>query len=152
MTASPAAAAALLLAVMALAPAAIAQDAAPAAPSGPATLTATLVGDFVVPDDGDPDGKGTATFNFDPAKNTLCFDVDYRRVAPVTASHIHAGGEGKAGAAVVTLKLDPDEYIKGCTPVPAATVAVLLAAPGSYYVDVHTTELQGGAIRGQLGK
>ena len=150
MTASPAAAAALLLS--ALFPAAALGQDAPAAPAGPATLTATLVGDFVVPDDGDPDGKGTATFNFDPAKGSLCFDVDYRRVAPVTASHIHAGGEGKAGEAVATLKLDPDEYIKGCTPLAAATVAALIAEPGNYYVDVHTTELQGGAIRGQLGK
>ena len=101
-------------------------------------------------DEGDPDGTATATI--DIAAGKLCYDVAYRKLAPVTAAHIHAGAAGKAGDPVVTLKLDTDEYIKGCTPVTAEVAAALLADPGAYYVNVHTTELPKGAIRGQLDK
>ena len=67
-------------------------------------------------------------------------------------AHIHAGAAGKAGDPVVTLKLDPDEYIKGCTAVAPDLAAALLAKPDDFYVNVHTNELPKGAIRGQLGK
>jgi len=151
---------ALALAAALLALPAYAQDAAappspapppPAAPAGPVTLTATLLGDNEVPDDGDPDGKGGATIVLDPAKGTVCYDVDYHRVAPVTMAHIHAGASGKAGPPVVTLKPDADEWLKGCAKADAATIAAIAADPKAYYVNVHTTELPGGAIRGQLG-
>ena len=135
---------------------ALAQDASapPAAPSVPAAisgkLVAVLLGDLVVGDDGDPDGKGSAMITIEGGK--LCYDVEYHRLAPVTMAHIHAGAAGKAGDPVVTLKLDRDEYIKGCTAVAPEMAAALLAQPGDYYVNVHTTELPKGAIRGQLGK
>ena len=137
---------------------ALAQDAAapPAAPAAAAPaltsgkLVAVLLGDLEVGDDGDPDGKGSATIAIDGGK--LCYEVEYRRLAPVTMAHIHAGAAGKAGDPVVTLKLDPDEYIKGCTAVTPELAAALLAKPGDFYVNVHTNELPKGAIRGQLGK
>ena len=135
---------------------ALAQDASapPAAPSVPAAisgkLVAVLLGDLVVGDDGDPDGKGSATITIEGGK--LCYEVEYHRLAPVTMAHIHAGTAGKAGDPVVTLKLDRDENIKGCTVVATELAAALLAEPGNYYVNVHTTELPKGAIRGQLGK
>ena len=136
----------------------LAQDAAAppapevAAPVAPASgkLTATLVGDFEVPDDGDPDGKGSAAISIDGGK--LCYEVVYHRLAPVTMAHIHAGAAGKAGEPVVTLKLDADENIAGCTQIASDLATRLLAEPGEYYVNVHTTELPKGAIRGQLGK
>ena len=131
----------------AAAPAVAPPAAPPAVTSG--KLTATLIGDLEVGDEGDPDGKGTATLTIGGGK--LCYDVEYRRLAPVTMAHIHAGAAGKAGDPVVTMKLDPDEYIKGCTPVAVELAAALLANPGDYYVNVHTNELPKGAIRGQLG-
>lgn len=150
--------AAMAAAAATLAAPAFAQDTAPppppavAEPAAPTSgkLTATLVGDLEVPDDGDPDGKGSAAISIDVGK--LCYDVEYHRLAPVTMAHIHAGAAGKAGDPVVTLKLDPDEYIKGCIPIASDLAAKLLAEPGEYYVNVHTTELPKGAIRGQLGK
>lgn len=133
---------------------AAAPPAAPAAAQPPAPtagkLTAVLLGELTVGEDGDPDGKGSATIDINGTR--LCYDVAYRRLAPVTMAHIHAGAAGKTGDPVVTLKLDPDEYIKGCTTVTGAVAAALLAAPGDYYVNVHTTELPKGAIRGQLGQ
>ena len=132
-------------------PAAVqATAAAPAAPAGPVVLTASLNGNAEVGHDGDPDGRGLARLTLTGTK--LCYDVEYHRVAPVVAAHVFAGAEGKAGERVDTLKLDPDEYIKGCTPVAPDLAAALAADPKAYYVNVHTTELKDGAIRGQLGK
>ena len=148
---------ALAGALLALAAPGIAQDAAaPAAapPAAPAptsgTLTATLLGDLEVGDEGDPDGKATATITINGTK--LCYEVEYRKIAPVTMAHIHAGAAGKSGDPVVTLKPDADEYLDGCTPVASEIAAALLANPGDYYVNVHTNELPKGAIRGQLSK
>ena len=152
---------ALAAALLALAAPGLAQDAAAppvaapaaapaaAAPATSGKLTAVLLGDLEVGDEGDPDGKASATISIDGAK--LCFEVEYRRLAPVTMAHIHAGAAGKNGVPVVTLKLDPDEYIKGCTTVAPELAARLLADPGEFYVNVHTTELPKGAVRGQLG-
>ncbi len=137
-----------LIAAPALAQDAAAPPAAPAATSG--KLVAVLLGDLEVGDDGDPDGKGSATIAIDGGK--LCYEVEYHRLAPVTMAHIHAGAAGKAGDPVVTLKLDRDENIKGCTAVTPELAAALLAQPGDFYVNVHTNELPKGAIRGQLGK
>jgi hypothetical protein len=135
-----------------LVPPALAQDAAP--PAAPAAtsgkLVAVLLGELELGDEGDPDGKGSATITIDGGK--LCYEVEYHHIAPVTMAHIHAGAAGKAGDPVVALKLDPDENIKGCTAVAAELAAALLAEPGNFYVNVHTNELPKGAIRGQLGK
>ena len=148
---------ALLFAVVAAAAVTLAapghaQDASAPTPAAPSsgTLNATLVGDLEVPDEGDPDGKATATITIDGTK--LCYTVDYHRLAPVTMAHIHTGAAGKAGDPVVVLKMNADYDIKGCTVVTADLAAALLAEPGNYYVNVHTTELPKGAIRGQLGK
>jgi hypothetical protein len=144
--------AAFAAAAAALAAPGHAQDASAPTPAttSSATLKATLIGDLEVPDQGDPDGKATATIAIDGTK--LCYTVDYHRLAPVTMAHIHAGAAGKAGDPVVVLKMNADYDIKGCTVVTADLATALLAEPGNYYVNVHTTELPKGAIRGQLGK
>jgi len=116
----------------------------PPAPAGPLTLTAKLAGDNDVMD---PDGNGLAKLTLDGTK--LCYDVDYHRIAPVTSAQVQAG---KGGAAVATLKLDRDDYIKGCTTLSAEAAAALAADPKGYTVTVLTTELPKGAIAGQLGK
>ena len=145
---------ALAGALLALAAPGFAQDAAAPAAAPPAVtsgkLTAVLLGDLEVGDEGDPDGKATATISIDGGK--LCYDIEYHKIAPVTMAHIHAGAAGKVGDPVVTLKPDADEYLKGCTAVTPEVAAALLADPGAYYVNVHTNELPKGAIRGQLGK
>ena len=145
----------LPLAALLLASPALAQDApsSAAAPlSAPLELAARLDGNGVSADEGDPDGNAIARIMLDPAKGTACYDVQYHRIAPVTAAHIHAGGKGKSGAEVATLKLDPDDNLKGCAKLSGEAMAALAASPDDYYVDVHTTELPNGAIRGQLGK
>jgi hypothetical protein len=41
---------------------------------------------------------------------------------------------------------------EACVHVDAAVVKDIAANPGGYYVNVHTADFKGGAIRGQLSK
>lgn len=88
----------------AVAPVPEAPGAAPSAPTA-GKLTATLLGESEVGDDGDPDGKASATTTIDGGK--LCYDIEYHKIAPVTMAHIHAGAAGMAGDPLVTLKPMP---------------------------------------------
>ncbi|WP_341768795.1 CHRD domain-containing protein, partial [Escherichia coli] len=43
-----------------------------------------------------------------------------------------------------------DGTSSGCAPVARTLVTAILADPGSYYLNVHTSEFTAGAVRGQL--
>lgn len=124
----------------------------------PAAFAATLT--FVVPLDGqqevdaggtpgqgDPDGAGTATLMIDDATNTISWNISVQNLDPVIAAHIHVGSAGTNGAPVV----DFSGELTGSGLVDADLAAVL-ANPTGYYVNVHTTTFEAGAIRGQLGQ
>jgi hypothetical protein len=117
------------------------------------TLSATLAGaDAEIPP-GDPDGSGTASIVIDPAAGTLCWDFSTTNVGAGTMSHIHAGAAGVAGDVVVPLDTDGfEESSEGCIePMEdAAALQEILDSPADFYVNVHTDEFPGGAVRGQL--
>jgi CHRD domain len=68
-------------------------------------------------------------------------------------AHIHAGGATEAGPVVLPLALTGRErgLVAAGTATDPALAAAILASPEDYYINVHTTECMGGAIRGQLG-
>ena len=112
-------------------------------------LTATLAGAA----DGDTDGSGTATITIDPAAGTACWELTAEGIGPVLQSHIHVGAEGESGDVVVPLDVDGFEgSSEGCIePMEdAAALQAIVDDPAGYYVNLHTDEFQGGAIRGQL--
>lgn len=117
------------------------------------TLTATLEGGDAETPPGDPDGSGTASIVVDPAAGTLCWEFSTTNVGPGSASHIHAGAAGVAGDVVVPLDTDGfEESSEGCIE-PMEDAAVLqdiLDSPADFYVNIHTDEFPGGAVRGQL--
>ena len=126
-----------------------------AAQSAGESFTATLSGAGEVPA-GDPDGTGSASVVL--RGQQLCWSVTISGVAPVTAGHIHRGGEGVAGPVVVPLLDEPsglpteDRYSneETCVEVDAAVLEEIRSNPGGYYANFHNAEFPGGAVRGQL--
>jgi hypothetical protein len=129
-----------------------------AAASGKATLlTAALNGAREVPGPGDPDGRGRAVVKL--AGGQACFVLSWSRITAPTAAHIHEGTAGVAGP-VVVLFFQPAtnaatlpgslDAVAGCVAVDPGLAGKIAARPRDYYVNIHTTELPAGAIRGQL--
>jgi len=113
---------------------------------------AILAGGFEVPA-ADADGFGTATFLF-VSNRMICFAVLVDNIATPTVMHIHKAPPGVGGPPVVTLTPpnagDPGRVsgcIGGLDPV---LVKDIRNNPTSYYINVHTGDFSGGAIRGQL--
>ena len=126
----------------------------PAGAGGGRPLVAELSGAQEVPP-ADPDGSGTATFSVNPGIGEICFTVTSENITlPVVAAHINPGEAGAVGSPLVFLLAadvsDADGNFSGCTTVDHATAKDILKRPSAYYVNLHTTDFPGGAIRGQL--
>jgi len=109
-----------------------------------ATLTGTV--------GGDPDGTGTALVRLNPGLGVVCYRLSGSNILlPATAAHIH---RGSTAAIVVGLSApDASGTAQGCTTgVARALVKEILQDPSAFYVNVHTTDYPGGAIRGDLSK
>ena len=114
-------------------------------------ITVTMKGTNEVPGPGDMDGKGTATLNFDTAKNQICYDLEVSGIGTANGAHIHSGATGKAGDVKVPLTTpDAKGAAKSCATVDPALLKDIMANPANYYVNVHTAEFPNGAVRGQL--
>jgi CHRD domain len=115
-------------------------------------LTATLFGSNEVPA-GAPGGSGLATIAIYTSTNTVCWTLSASGITlPAIASHIHKGAAGVAGPVVIPLSPPgANGTSAGCTTADAALLQDIIANPSSYYVNVHSKEFPGGAVRGQLG-
>ena len=128
----------------------------------PHQFTARLSGANEVPP-ADPDGRGLAFVR--TGRQRVCFAVGWTGITPPIFAHIHSGVAGTNGP-VVVLFWDVPELV--ATGPPAELPATVSAAAGcvddqdaavlrdirqqprAFYVNVHTPEFPGGAIRGQL--
>ena len=120
------------------------------ATSGGQAFPVALTGEAESPA-GDPVGAGTATVRLRAGQGQVCYQLAATNLPPAAAAHIHRGATGAAGPVVVPLQTPgADGTSSGCAPVARTLVAAILAAPASYYVNVHTAEFPGGAVRGQL--
>lgn len=93
-----------------------------------------------------------ATVDIDPQAGTITYTVSFQGSEPAVAAHIHKGEAGVSGPVVVPL----DEAVVNASGTATVTVdkslaAAIVAAPGDYYVNVHTASYPAGAARGQLG-
>ncbi len=97
-------------------------------------------------------GSGEATASLDTATHELTYDVTFTGFASdVAAAHIHGPApEGKNAGVVVPLGNTPTSPIHGSAKLTPEQEKELVA--GMYYVNVHSKNNPGGAIRGQLTK
>jgi CHRD domain len=117
-----------------------------------------LTGAAEVPDPGDPNGSGTATITVNLGQEEVCWELLVNDITlPATGAHIHIGAAGVAGDVVVTLTppvevvgVDASGFSSGCTTVERELALDILKNPENYYVNVHTSDFEDGAIRGQL--
>jgi hypothetical protein len=114
---------------------------------------AQLKGSNEVPAAGDPDGSGAATVSFDALDDVdaeMCWDMAFAGIATPTLAHIHTGAAGVAGPVRIDFGAPTAGSFKGCKVVPLADADAVMANPSGFYVNIHTAEHPGGAIRGQL--
>lgn len=116
-----------------------------AALAAPVKLTATLVG-ANEPAGGDPDGRGSFSVDVDATTGDFCYSLSGTGIAKPTMAHVHSGAAGTDGPPVITIEFAQDM----CQAVEPAALKPILAAPGNYYVNIHTADFPKGAIRGQL--
>ena len=126
-----------------------------AAPAGAGgrPFTVAMTGAAERPGPGDPDGSGVAELTLNQGRGEICFRLEVENIAlPAVGAHIHKGPATAAGPVVVGLT-PPDESgtSAGCVRAAKELVKEIRQHPERFYVNVHTTEFPGGAIRGQLG-
>ena len=121
------------------------------ATSGGVGLPVALAGETEIPA-GDPVATGSATIRLRRGQAQVCYRIDVDNLAsPAAAAHIHRGAEGSVGAVVVPLGTPgATGAVRGCARASRTVVRQILAARGRFYVNVHTAEFPGGAVRGQL--
>lgn len=125
----------------------------PGSDHGGRGLTAVLTGAAEVPGPGDPDGSGLAMVTVNSGQGEVCWHIEVSDITlPSIGAHIHVGEADAFGGVVVFLS-PPDEtgHSSGCTTVDRELAKAIRSNPAGYYVNVHTTDFEAGAVRGQLG-
>jgi len=101
-------------------------------------------------------GFGNATVSFtDATHSNIQVTITVANLgSPINNFHIHEAAAGVAGSVIINLiglgGSFVDNTMTGTFPVPAEVAGRMLAHPENFYVNVHTTQFPGGAIRGQL--
>ncbi len=85
----------------------------------------------------------------------MCWDLSYSGLTGTpTAAHIHSGAAGANGPIVIipfTATFPSGHHRQPAASAPIrAVVQQIIDNPANFYVNVHTTDFPGGAIRGQL--
>jgi hypothetical protein len=128
------------------------------ADQGGRPFSTVLTGEAEVNDAGDPnqgdlDGIGAATITVNPGQGEVCYQLSVEDITlPAIGAHIHEGVAGENGPVVVPLVPPPDAngVSSGCAQVSRELALAIIQDPENYYVNVHTTDFENGALRGQL--
>jgi hypothetical protein len=119
---------------------------------GGTAIAVAMTGEAEAPSAGEPVGTGTATIRLRRGQGQACYSMQVRNITlPAAAAHIHRAGTGEAGPVVIPLRApNASGTASGCVSVPRSLVAPILGNRQGYYVNVHTNDFPGGAVRGQL--
>jgi CHRD domain len=100
---------------------------------------------------GDRNGRGSFSATLDGRQ--LCYGIQVKNIQDPGAAHIHRGGANVAGPVVVPLEF-PESGDPGssgaCMRLSRSVARQVSSNPGGFYVNVHTGDFPGGAVRGQL--
>jgi hypothetical protein len=120
--------------------------------SGGVRFARTLLGVAERPEPADPDGTGTAVIRFRLGQARACFVLAVRDIRlPSAGAHIHRASVEEAGPIVIPLTSPgANGTSRGCAVADRALVRTILRTPAAFYVNVHTTDFPGGAVRAQL--
>ncbi|MDQ3764300.1 MAG: CHRD domain-containing protein [Actinomycetota bacterium] len=105
---------------------------------------------------GDPDGQGSARLNLDAQQETACYTVTWSGLrGDVTAFHLHVADRGSEGPHWIDFFNDqrfPGSHneASGCVPATRDKIRAVIENPSAYYLNVHSTAFEKGALRGQL--
>jgi len=120
--------------------------------SGNDIFKATLLGSNEIAG-GDVDGFGTALIAIDHHTNTVNYEITFSGLSSVTAAHIHNAPAGVNGPIKVLFGVPAGSSgsgsFSGSVVDPDAEFITALTA-GNFYVNIHSSEFPGGALRGQL--
>lgn len=107
-------------------------------------------------DGGDHYGRGFARLDLDPRNERVCYVLTWSRLdGDVTAFHIHAGPRHSDGPVWINFfnneRFDGDRgTVANCVHADRGKIRDIIDEPSDYYLTVHTTAHEMGAIRGQL--
>jgi hypothetical protein len=104
------------------------------------------------PEGGDLDGTGIARIRFADTGDRICARFQTDRIGTITAAHIHRGSSQAVDAPVVTLDPPDGDWLDDCVAVEKGLLDEIRDNPAGFYVNVHTADHPGGAIRGQLAR
>lgn len=116
----------------------------------PVFLHATLSGANEVPANASP-GTGFAAIEYDPVSNLLSWEIVFQDLlATVTGAHFHQAPLGLNGPIQVNIGAISGlgSPMIGSTTISEAQELQLLSY--RWYINIHTTVLPGGEIRGQV--
>jgi len=111
-----------------------------------------------IPEGGDPDGQGSATLDLKPQEEQACFSVIWSRLqGQVTALHLHVAARGSEGPHWIDFFNNQNfpgaqSTAAGCVPTPRDKINAVIDHPAGYYLNVHSTAFDKGALRGQLSQ
>ena len=97
--------------------------------------------------------EGEAELTVNRGRGRICIDLETEDLAgTVVAGHIHVGAAGVNGGVVVNLALSSPAVDKCIDGIDRAVIDAILADPAGYYINVHTTAVPSGEVRGQLAR
>ena len=103
---------------------------------------------------GDPDAAAAMILIVNPNTDTVCFVTRWWNVdGTVVAAHIHPAPLGVPGPVAVPLfsgTFAGTDRTRGCMPANGLADDIV-ANPGAYYVNIHSTVFPTGAVRDQIG-
>jgi hypothetical protein len=105
---------------------------------------------------GDRGAIGAARLALDEDRRVACYVIEWSGLeGDVTAAHLHQARRYDDGPHAIDFfnnqGYDGDhETVAGCVTSDRETIRDIIEHPSDFYLNIHTTRYQAGAIRGQL--